>query len=378
MKSAALVFVYLAKDVVHRWRTHFSGLLARVLVAFLLTLCALIILANFLVMTAAVEREVARSGGNLVVVSETISPERAAGAEPFFAPEPGEEADFSAAAFSEFYVTAKADDRHYPLAEYGFSAARFFTDFPALENGMYILPKEGGAAAFPRDVEIGGWTFRAMTIPQERAGLLANLYQSGAVFAPAGTFPELALFGQARKTVFSAARLDAALLRRIETAARSLVKLDGLSAHVQSSRALLERLERVRRDQLSWRVAVSLGVAFVVGVLLTAISSMEFRRNEYVYALLSSFGASRLMLISAFVAENLFIVFAAAGTACAVFFRCLPLILDEVFKVRGVSLGAADLASDLRLIAASLGVCVLVSALPIASAAFRPIGKVLK
>lgn len=130
MKSAALVFVYLAKDVVHRWRTHFSGLLARVLVAFLLTLCALIILANFLVMTAAVEREVARSGGNLVVVSETISPERAAGAEPFFAPEPGEEADFSAAAFSEFYVTAKADDRHYPLAEYGFSAARFSRIFP--------------------------------------------------------------------------------------------------------------------------------------------------------------------------------------------------------------------------------------------------------
>lgn len=378
MKSTVLIFFYLAKDVVYRWRTHFSGLLARVLVAFLLTLCALIILANFLVMTASVEREIARAGGNLVVVSEMVPRERAAGSEPLFGPEAGEEADFSAAVFNEFHTTAKADDRHYPLAEYTLSAARFFSDFSALENGMFILPKERGAATFPRDVEIGGWTFRAMTIPPERAGTLANLYQSGAVFAPAGTFPELALFGQVKKTVFSAARLDAALLRRVEAAARSLVKLDGLSAHVQSSRALLERLERIRRDQISWRVAVSLGVAFIVGVLLTAISSMEFRRNEYVYALLSSFGASRLMLILAFVAENLFLVFAAAGAASIVFFRCLPLILDEVFKVRGVVLSVADLTPDLRLIAASLGVCVLVSALPIACAAFRPIGKVLK
>lgn len=376
MKSTLLIFFYLAKDTVHRWKTHFSSPLARVLVVFFLTLSALIILANFLVMTRSVEREIERSGGNLVVVSETIDRTRASDGE--FSPLLTGNENFSVSVLNELHSAAKSDGQFFPIAEYSLAAAHLFADFAGTENGVFILPKESAKGAFPREIEIGSWRIVGTVIPADRAGVLANLYQSGAVFVPAGMFPEMKEFGFTRKTVAATENLNPVLLREIESIVRNLIKLDKRSAHVQSSRALLERLERIRHDQLSWRIAISLGIAFIVGVLQTSISSMEFQRNEYVYALLGSFGVSRILLILAFVGENLFLVFASAAGAFAVFVRCLPVILDEVFKVRGLSLDLAELAPDLRLIAAALCVCVIISAVPIAAAAFRPIGKVLK
>lgn len=376
MKSTLQILFYLAKDAVYRWKTHVSSPLARVLVVFFLTLCALIILANFLVMTESVEREIARSGGNLVVVSESVDRFRASDGE--FSPLMQSESDFRVFVFNEFYTPAKSNEQFFPLAEYPLASAHLFADFDGTENGVFILPKEKGEGSWPREIEIGEWRILGTTIPAGRAGVLANLYHSGAVFVPAGMFPEMKSFGFQKKTVIASDRLDAAQLRELEMTARNLVALDKRSAHIQSSRMFLERLERIRKDQFSWRIAISLGIAFIVGVLLTSISSMEFQRNEYVYALMGSFGVSRILLIFAFVAENLFLVFASASAALAVFVRCLPLILDEVFKVRGLSLDLAELAPDLRLIAVALGVCVLISAVPIAVAAFRPIGKVLK
>ena len=376
MKSSLLTLFYLAKDAVHRWKTHCSSPLARVLVVFFLTLCALIVLANFIVMTSSVEREIARSGGNLLVVSETIERSRASDGE--FSPLLESGQGFRVSVFNEVYTSAQSNGQFFPIAEYPLASAHLFADLAGGENGVFVLPKEPVTGAFPREVEIGGWQIFGTTIPAARAGILANLYQSGAVFVPEGMFGDMKLFGFQKKTVVATERLDAAQLRELEMKVRNLLKLDKRSAHVQSSRAFLERLERIRRDQLSWRIAISLGIAFIVGVLLTSISSMEFQRNEYVYALMSSFGVSRILLILAFIAENLILVFAASAAAFAVFVRCIPLILDEVFKVRGLSLDWTELAPDLRLIAFALCVCVLISSIPIAAAALRPIGKVLK
>lgn len=376
MKSTLLILFYLAKDSVHRWKTHCSSPLARVLVVFFLTLCALIVLANFLVMTLSVEREIARSGGNVVVVAERIDRSRASNGE--FSPLLRGGNGFRVAVFNELYASAKLNEQFFPVAEYPLSAAHLFSGFPESENGVFVLPRIQAEGVFPQEVEIASWKILGTTIPATQAGILANLYQSGAVFVPAGMFSEMKDFGFLKKNVLIADSLNPAVIREIETTARNIIKLDKRSAHVQSSRVFLERLERIRRDQLSWRVAISLGITFIVGVLLTSISSMEFQRNEYVYALMESFGVSRGLLILAFVAENLFLVFAAAAGAFAVFVRCLPLILDEVFKVRGISLDLAELAPDLRLIAVALCACILISAVPIAAAAFRPIGKVLK
>lgn len=377
MGATLRILFYLLKDAVHRWKMHVSSPLARILVVFFLSLCALIVLANFIVMTQSVEREIARSGGNLIVVTEQVERSRASDGE--FSPLlPTIGKDFRTSVFNEFYVAAKSDEQFFPVAEYSFSAAQLFADLAGTANGIFILTKERSTGAYPRELEINDWRIFGTTIPSSRSGILSNLYQSGAVFVPAGMFPEMKFFGFMKKTVVAVDGLNSVRIRELEMTLRNLVKLDRRSAHVQSSRTFLERLERIRSDQLSWRIAISLGITFIVGVLLTSISSMEFQRNEYVYALMSSFGVNRFLLIFAFVAENLFLVFGAAAGALAVFVRCIPLILDEVFKVRGLTLNLAELAPDLRLIAAALAVCVLISSVPIAVAAFRPIGKVLK
>ena len=46
----------------------------------------------------------------------------------------------------------------------------------------------------------------------------------------------------------------------------------------------------------------------IVGILLTALASMEFRQNEYVYTLMKSFGVRPVLLIMAFIVENAFLI----------------------------------------------------------------------
>lgn len=66
MKSLILTFLYLAKDTLHRWLTRLSSPLARVLVVFFLSLCALCFLGSYVISTKVVRDRIVTRGGDLV------------------------------------------------------------------------------------------------------------------------------------------------------------------------------------------------------------------------------------------------------------------------------------------------------------------------
>ena len=89
--------------------------------------------------------------------------------------------------------------------------------------------------------------------------------------------------------------MTAARIRSIEEVLNNMVRYDGQMTHgFQTHVGLLDRLEVLMGNQTECRTGSSLGIAVIVGILLTAldIQSVEFRQNEYVYTLMKSFGGA--------------------------------------------------------------------------------------
>lgn len=379
MRSFFLSVFCLGKDVLNRWRTHFSGALARIFVVFFLALTAMIVLSSFIVSEKVVAAEIERTGGKIVFAAETFFGENAFDAFPL--PLISPPAGTRVSVFDEVFAFAKIGDETYPIFLYDAAGARFFPEAGSAPGGVFFFPKSGGAETAPafQDAEIAEFPVPAKTLSPEGRETLAALCPAGAVFVPECSFAELKFGGFTRQTVFEAPSLNPETVRKIERAARERVRLDKRQAFVRSSLKFLERLERIRADQGMWRLAIPLGIVFIIGVLLISISSIEFRQNEYVYALMNSFGVNRALLVASFVAENALLVFGAFAAAVAVFFRCLPLLVAEAFKVGGnVTLEPRELAADFNIIAGALCVCVALAVVPVATSAFREIGKVLK
>ena len=141
---------------------------------------------------------------------------------------------------------------------------------------------------------------------------------------------------------------------------------------------LLDRLEVLMGNQTECRTGFSLGIAVIVGILLTALASMEFRQNEYVYTLMKSFGVRPVLLIMAFIVENAFLIGVSFAGAVWAFMKTQRIVLGEFFKLGNSVLTYADIRQDLWLLGISLAGCVLLSSIPVAFSACRPIGKVLK
>lgn len=381
--SLLLSIFYLTKDMLNRWKTHFSGALARICVVFLLTIIALIVLSSFVVSEKVVAAEIHRNGGNVVSVVENYFGNTLDGNE-----KPPLPRDWISApagtvisTFDETFSFAKYQSENFPIVLYDFSAAHFFPEIKFSPKGVFFLPKSQSEAveAF-RDFEVSDYIVPAKTLARKRGNeVLSAIYPAGAVFVPANSGEFLKNDGFTRRTIFEASEANAEIVRMIEQGLRERIRLDERRAFVFSSLKLLERMERIRQDQQVWRWAIPLGIIFIIGILLISISSVEFRQNEYIYALMNSFGVNRALLVASFVVENAILIFGAFFAAVRIFFRCLPLLIQEAFKLGGnITLSMQELSSDFTSIIGSLLVCIVLSAVPVALSAFREIGKVLK
>lgn len=130
--------------------------------------------------------------------------------------------------------------------------------------------------------------------------------------------------------------------------------------------------------QTQCRLAFCLGISGIVGILLTALAGMEYRQNEYIYTLMKSFGIHPLLLVGAFITENIIIVGLSFVGAVVTFMYCQQMIVEEILKLGSYSLALQEIMPEIRLIACTLLGCIVVSSLPIMAAANREIGRVLK
>lgn len=372
MKSALLILVYLVKDTVHRWLIRFSSPLARFMVVLFLSFCGLAFLSSYVLSVAALRYRINRSGADLIVATDILSEGAVhAAGHGLLAPRPQE---YRLYTFHEAFVTANVGEHPYPLVEYMPDGEELF---PRTErNGVFLLPETPVSVAAPENVRIENHTLQAVTLPADR--MLSILYPSGAVFVPYGCLPMLWRNGYIRKYVMRLHRADPQLIEYWENAVTALARMEHRNMNVASSKRLLQELAETESMQYRFRVGVSVGISVILCLLLTAVSSLEFRHNEYVYALMGSFGVSRLVLFMTFVAENTVLVAAGFSGALGLLMLSRRYLTEVLYRLPGLSFDLSALEADIRTFCLAFAICIPVSCLPILGAVFRPIGKILK
>ncbi len=380
MISLILTVLYLAKDTVHRWFARISSPLARVLVVFFLSLCALLFLSSYVLSAKMVSDRIRNQGGDLVQVmanqrrGESLSiPTRYELREMFGA---------DSLSMQQIGLMKSSENAYVPVMTYDFSCSEVFLPLMASHGRPTLLQEEGGPhtpgpATFYLDKEPVEVYVR--NLPKDHLALRFFSRQGAIVVQPDSPQASLAARNNnlriiARIPLTNGAEDIRSLVDYMET----FFRLEGAQAHVVSALKLLEEMELIMGNQGQCRLAFCLGIAVIVGILLTALAGMEYRQNEYIYTLMKSFGIHPILLVAAFLAENLLLVGLSFAAAVECFMRLQPIIITQFLKMGNYRLTLHEIMPELQLIGASLLACVLVSSIPIMFATMRDIGRVLK
>lgn len=388
MKSLILTALYLIKDTVNRWFTRVSSPLARVLVVFFLSLCALCFLGSYVISAKVIRDRIIREGGDMV--HAVIFPPQDRGvylptAEEFESMLGAE----SLALESLGSVMLPGTRRSVPLYTFDFRRSAQMLPLLAGQGAPTLLCKAGdGYAQGPLDVQLGSedsFTVAVRYLPADNP--LLRLIGQGAVLISPDTAQRLReARGGNGGGMSSVTHLllrvrnpeSSADLDRAESLLGSILRLEGANGSVTSASRLLREMDVVLGNQTQCRATFCLGIVAIVGILLTALAGMEYRQNEYIYTLMKSFGIHPFLLVFTFLAENAVLVGLSFAAAIEVFMRCQVIIVRQFFKTAEYTLTLDEIMPEIRLIAASLLVCIAFSAIPVLVAAHREIGRVLK
>lgn len=379
MKSLILTSLYLAKDTIHRWFSRVSSPLARVLVVYFLGLCALCSLGSYALATKIVRDKIISRGGDLVLVN--VSPSRET--ERAHLPTAAELEELLDIETYELITVGSArlqNGLHTPVYTFDFDRMGQYLPLMASSGGPTLLQtSEGTLPPGPADVEFQGEpsTVFVRILPENH--LLMRLIHSRGIIVQADSLPENSMHHSFVRLVARVRHLENTdSILRVERYFKNLIRLEQANGNVISASRLLEELDTVLSKQTLCRMAFCLGISCIVGILLTALAGMEYRQNEYIYTLMKSFGIHPIMLVGAFIVENVLIVGASFAAAVATFMHFQKIIVTQLLKLGDYSLSLEEILPEIHIISITLGVCILISSIPIIIAAHRDIGRVLK
>ncbi len=384
MISSILTVLYLARDTVHRWFARLSSPVSRILVVYFLTLSALAGLGGYVITLNLVRDELLKRGGDIVVSNVSGN-----GTNKPVLP-----------SYREISERLNADSYLLSLLgrvemEQGTSLSVYTYDFSRQNQMLPLLSRSGIPTVLqdpehpkykpgPVRVKINGYFIGAFVKNLPAGHPLAHVFSNDAIaVVPPDRLPpqmEERLMSTPLTTLVIRARvLESSLsIDRIERYLRVLYRYEHLSGNIISGAHLLKRLDTVMDKQMQCRLAFCLGITAIVGILLTALAGMEYRQNEYIYTLMKSFGIHPLMLVGAFIIENILIVGASFAAAIASFMYFQRIIVTQVLKLGDYTLTLDEVGPEIMYISYALIMCVIISAIPIFVAANRRIGYVLK
>ncbi len=383
MKSLILTILYLVKDTVNRWFTRLSSPVARVLVVFFLTLCALCFLGTYVISAKVMRDRIRAEGGDLVQMTMNSAQGKSA----------------SLPLLSELNELLGVDSialrsLTYATNEQGKGVPVYTYDFPLTGQMLPIMAPSGMPTLFIGERSMLSPGPSSVTARNERLDVFVRRVPRGhmleqllgksdaLILQPDSPLVEMS----GRRGGFSSQMLllrvrdteGSESIRRAVEYCENYMKLEGAHGYVTSALQLLREMDIILSNQVQCRVAFCLGIACIVGILLTALAGMEYRQNEYIYTLMKSFGIHPVLLVGTFIMENLVLVGASFVGAVWVFMKFQRIIVRQFFKTGNYSLALEEITPELQLIAVSLLGCVLVSSIPIIFAANRDIGRVLK
>ncbi len=384
MKSLILTVLYLARDTVNRWFSRISSPVARVLVVFFLTLCALCFLGTYVISVKAIVDRIRQQGGDIVRLDINGNND-----DPCPLPT-WKEVDrlLEAESLGLSYIGSAS------LGTEGLTAAVGTYDFSRMPQWQRYESRSGVPTLLVGEsscfspglinVKVSGQPVDVLVRRVHDGSLCAHLVRHDylLLLPPESELISLVKQRSPSGTQTLLLRLHDQMnlqgMRRAVAFCENYLRLEKRNGRVLSAKPLLEELDVILKHQMQCRAIFCLGMCGIVGILLTALSSMEYRQNEYIYTLMKSFGIHPLLLVGAFIVENLLLVGASFGAAVGVFMYAQHYIVSEFFKVGHYSLQLAEIMPELQLVALSLLGCVLVSCVPIMLAAHRDIGRVLK
>lgn len=384
MISLILTILYLAKDTVHRWFTRASSPLARVLVVFFLSLCALFFLGSYVISAKAIRDKIRSRGGDLVAAFFVI-PENTG--TPCL-PSRAETLQLLGADSIDIIPVGSAtagERNHVQMITYSFRRASQFMPLLSPGGGPTLLYPEDNAPLPPGPVDVktigpqGGFTAMVRYLPSDH--LLMRLQQNGALLMPPHMVEHMLTGSTTRyeRMLLQVKELEnAESLHKVSRFLNKLKRLEKLEGNVSSAAPLLEEMDIILGNQNQCRAAFCLGIVVIVGILLTALAGMEYRQNEFIYTLMKSFGIHPILLVGSFIVENLVLVSISFAAAVATFMYTQKIIVTQFFKMGMYTLELQEIMPEIRLISLTLLFCVLVSSIPIMVAANRQIGRVLK
>ncbi len=384
MKSLILTVLYLAKDTVHRWLTRLSSPIARVLVVFFLTLCALCFLGSYVISAKVMRDRIRAQGGDLVHVV-MMNANSGPGLCMPNQREVEELLNADSYAVKQIGFVNLPTGRNASVYTFDFSRIGQFLPLLAPSGGPTLLEgPEGEIPPGPGTVSLNREKLDVFVRRLPEGHLLLRLIgQRPALFvqpdSAEAAYASRRGAPQGQSLILRARDMEGpAGIARADAYFRALIRLERAQGQVTSALPLLKEMDVILGNQTQCRAAFCLGIACIVGILLTALAGMEYRQNEYIYTLMKSFGIHPLLLVGAFIAENLVLVGASFIVAVEVFMRFQSIIVAQFFKMGKYSLTLDEIMPELQLIALSLLGCVLVSSIPIVFAANRDIGRVLK
>ena len=378
MKSLILTVLYLAKDTLHRWLARLSSPLARVLVVFFLTLAALAGMGSYAISAKIITDKIVKNGGDTVIVSALSG-----GDSPTVFPRASELKEILNAEVLSLITLGSASTESGSMPIYTYDFQHTAQMLPLMnKNGLptILINARHKYPLGPTTVSVNKENHAAVAFKLPQGHLLNRLISHRALLVQPDALPYGVDISRGAPTLIlkltdiTSAR-DA---QKVEQYFRTYMKLEGKQANIISAAAIFKQLEDALSKQMQCRIAFCLGISIIVGILLTALAGIEYRQNEYIYTLMKSFGIRLILLVSAFIVENLLLVFGSAAAALYTFMQAQEFIVTQLLKLGNYSIGLQEIATEIQLIGITLLICIFISAIPVFIAAHRDIGKVLK
>ncbi|GEM_PF-1425524 len=158
--------------------------------------------------------------------------------------------------------------------------------------------------------------------------------------------------------------------RDLETLILNYSEAERCNIRIQSSGAIIERLNQFITQQKYVRIILGGSIAVILSLVLGSLSLLEFRQELYLFALLQSLGVRRIQLIVHYLLETILITFAGGLSALLCSQYITSTLLNKSPTIMGksgqsISLDIATIASvDLVTIAGSILTGVALSSLP--------------
>lgn len=371
MLSWILIPTYLFKNSLHRWFENLASPATKLLIPFLLSLFGMAIFGFLRGLEVQLKEQLARSELRTIRTFEAVfgpeAPQR-------LAELAGDERLWSGyceryESFQQVPLLGQVSNlEQVPIIAYDKPIS--FVEMPPAVPGepeeVFLLANGRGWS--PRvDIALKGYPISARLLPLP--GVLAEYYQKPAVILVPRSIAEPIMVEGFTHVQILVPRKDVSV-GRLQELIRGQARLESRQVRLDSSLATLSRLEELLAGQRLVRLALGVGLALILSLILGALALLEFRHEAYILALLRSFGVRGIVLAIHFFLENLFLTLAGVALGLAVYTNTAEFLLRRISDQLATGVAAPALAtipsrSDVQILVAAAGIGVVLAVLPV-------------